>query len=192
MKKTSTILFLLLFAISCSRHEYQKFIPHDYSDVDSIHTDYLVSYSDDSIFAAGTPCGYKDTNGKIIIPRGKYESCWTDTFRNYAIVWDSASTFSLIVAIDRKERILFDIYLFDNWPDEPSEGLFRVKRNEKVGFANELGQVVIPCQYQCAFPFENGIARVAYKCTEYEGDCEHKAPESEEWFFIDKNGKKVK
>jgi hypothetical protein len=179
---------ILLTVFSCDKTEPKKAMVQDYYDMDSIQTDYLISYPDDSL---GNDLGYKNLNGKVIIPEGKYSHCWTDTFRNYAFVYDSLKTHSKIVAIDRKERVLFDAFLFDNYPDEPSEGLFRIKRNDKIGFANEQGQIIIPCQFQCAWPFENGLAKVAFKCKELRED-EHVTPVSDEWIYIDKKGNKVK
>jgi hypothetical protein len=178
---------LLLSSFSCDKQETKKPVTADYYDLDTIQTDYLLSYSDDSL---GNDLGYKNLKGDVIIPEGKYSHCWTDTFRNFAFVYDSLRTNSKIVAIDRKERILFDAFLFDNYPDEPSEGLFRVRRNGKTGFANEQGQIIIPCQFQCAWPFENGLAKVAFKCKEAKED-EHITSISDEWIHIDKKGNKV-
>lgn len=188
-KILSLVIAVIIF--SCGTSESYVRIKHMYHDIDSIRTDYLILFPADSDSSIGQPCGYKNVSGEIIIPKGKYSHCFTDTFRNFAIVWDEKNTNSETVAIDRNERILFDVFYFDNYPDEFSDGLFRVIRNEKIGYANEYGRIVIPCQFQCAYRFENGRAKVALHCKEFLGDCEHKAPESDEWFYIDKKGNRV-
>ena len=52
-----------------------------------------------------------------------------------------------------------------------------IRKGRKYGFADESGKVVIPCQWECAFPFSEGLARVL--------DANGK------WGFIDKTGKVV-
>ena len=153
--------------------------------------DTLIVVSPDSLIELGSPIGFVNLKGDTIIPIGKYSHCWTDTLKTYAIVFDKENTNGETVAIDRNENILFDIYFFDNGPDELSEGLFRVKRNDKIGYADKNGFIMIPCVYECAYPFENGTAKVAYHCKESKDDCGHTTPESEEWFYIDKNGIKI-
>ena len=53
------------------------------------------------------------------------------------------------------------------------------------------GKVVIKPQFDCAFPFENGIAQVGLNCTTYADDTEHHTWTSDNWFYIDKKGRKV-
>jgi hypothetical protein len=201
MKKHLLILFFGLLIAACGKKatvDYTSDTASDssnlgkertYTDLKETHSpDYLVEVSNHG-HEVGSPFAFVAQNGDTVIPFGKYSHCWTDTFRTYALVYDEIKTQGP-VAIDRNENILFDLYLFDNWPDEVSEGLFRVKRNEKIGYANEHGQVVIPCKYACAFPFENGRAKVTYHC-EFKDHDEHCAPESQEWFYIDKKGEKI-
>ena len=57
-----------------------------------------------------------------------------------------------------------------------SEGLAMVS-NGKIGFVDETGKVVIPCQWYRAMDFENGIAWVANV--------------NDKWGFINKTGKVV-
>lgn len=184
-------IFIILIALGCGSPEIKLHKLNSYYNVATIYSDYLISYSDNNEFSYGASCGYKNLQGKIVIPKGKYSHCQTDTFRHFAIVFDEKQTNSEIVAIDRKERILFDVYMFDTFPDESSEGLFRVKRNGKVGYANDYGQIVIPCKFQCADPFKGGRAKVAFSCKEFRAD-DHKPAESDEWFYIDKSGLKIK
>ena len=133
--------------------------------------------------------GYISQQGDTIIPLGKYDYCFTDTFRIYAIVHKTTGGF---YAIDRKENTMYEVFKFDNGPDYVEEGLFRIIENGKIGYADAAtGKVVIKPQYECAFPFENGIAKVSVKCKQTpEG--EFTKWESEKWSFINKKGKPVK
>ncbi len=145
--------------------------------------DYLVSF-DDTI---KNQYGYKNQNGDIVIPPGKYSMCFTDTFTTYAIVTMPHKGF---LAIDRKENILYEVFPFDNGPDEPSDGLFRIIGNHKIGYADAItGKVVIKPQFSCAQPFENGIAEVSDECTT-QTTGEHTSWLSDNWYHIDKSGKK--
>ena len=55
--------------------------------------------------------------------------------------------------------------------------LMRIQEDEKYGFADESGKVVIPCEWDYAFCFSEGLAKV----TDADGKCG----------FIDKTGKVV-
>lgn len=145
---------------------------------------YLVSFND----TIKDEYGYKNRNGDIVIPPGKYLRCFTDTFKTYAIVAKPNSGF---VAINRQENILYEVFPFDNGPDEPSEGLFRIMADKKIGYADSAsGKVVIKPQFDCARPFENGLAEVSTDC-KTEPDGEHSIWVSDHWYYIDKTGKKV-
>ena len=146
--------------------------------------DYLLSFA--NIITGES--GYKNQNGEIAIAPGKYAVCFTDTFRTYAIV---AKTEIGFVAIDRQENVLYKVFPFDNGPDEPSDGLFRILENNKIGYADSAtGKVVIKPQFDCAWPFDNGVAEVSTDC-KTQPDGEHSIWVSDHWFYIDKTGKKV-
>jgi hypothetical protein len=146
--------------------------------------DYLISFND----TAREEYGYKNLQGEIIIPGGKYSMCFTDTFRTYALVLKPGDGF---VAIDRNEKILYKVFPVDNGPDYPSEGLFRIIENNKIGFADSLtGKISIAPQFDCAFSFENGIAKVSNNCKK-EMQGEYEMWTSENWYYIDHTGKKT-
>ena len=130
---------------------------------------------------------YLNANGDTIIPFGKYEMCFTDTIKNYGIVMDKELGF---IGINIKDELLFKVMNYDNGPDYISDGMFRIVDNGKIGFADEDGKIVIAPQYECAYPFENGQAKVSLKCSKVTED-EHEMWNSEEWFFIDKKGEKI-
>lgn len=131
--------------------------------------------------------GYINAEGDTVISLGKYAYCFTDTFVNYAIVLQQDGR---CVAIDRSEKELYEVYWYDNGPDYLSDGLFRIRKNGKIGYADEEGQIRIDPQFACAGPFENGRARVAYTC-DIVPDGEHSSMESDQWFYIDRRGSKM-
>jgi hypothetical protein len=169
--QTKLLLFLLLYTLSsCGQNNRSK--------------DYLFLFSD----TAKDECGYKNQNGDTIIQPGKYKFCFTDTFKTYAIVMDK--NFGL-VAIDRRQKILYNVFPVDNGPDYAAEGLFRIVTNSKMGYASEAtGKVIIKPQFGCAFPFENGVAKVSLNCITH-SDGEHSYWTSDNWFYINREGKKV-
>lgn len=188
------IIMFLIVLLGCRETETGMNRTYEYADVDTIYTDYLISFSDDSDSSGRSSFGYKNLQGEVIIPMGKYERCFTDTFKNFAFVYDEKITGSKVVAINRNEKILFEAYMFDNGPDWPEEGLFRIIRNGKIGYADKNGIIVIEPEFECADQFENGTARVAINCNlaRSENDPEHTSMESDSWFYIDKNGNIVK
>ena len=93
------------------------------------------------------------------------------------------------VIMDSKKTTLYEVFIYDNGPDYASEGLIRVVKNGKIGYADaKTFAIVITPQFDCAFPFENGKAKVSNKCkTIKEG--EHSTWTSDEWQYVDKKGK---
>ncbi len=120
-------------------------------------TDYLIAYEDttkEGVF--GMPLiGYKTVDGKIVI-QAKYSSTNTDTLYCMAIVFDEKHHW---VGIDRQEQVILYPFIYDNGPDYLVEGLFRYIDNEKIGFANLDGDIIIPAQFDFVEPFENGLAQ---------------------------------
>jgi hypothetical protein len=169
---TFAALFLLVFLSHCKANQEPS------------KDDYWLSFHD----AAHSETGYKKPNGDIAIAAGKYPFCFTDTFRNFAIVAHPAQG---LVAIDKQEQILYQVFPFDNGPDEPSEGLFRIEMNHKIGFADaKSGKIIINPQYDGAYPFRQGVAKVNIGC-QTATDGEHSTWVGGNWFHIDKTGKKA-
>lgn len=132
---------------------------------------------------------YIDHKGDTIIPLGKYMYCFTDTFRTYAIVLIEPKGF---FAIDRNEKVMFEVYNYDNGPDYVEEGTFRMIENGKIGFADAAtGKILIKPIYECAYPFENGKAKVSVKCKQTPEN-EMIKWESENWIYINRKGKVLK
>ena len=63
--------------------------------------DYLLLFTD----TTKDEYGYKNQKGDTVIKLGKYNFCFTDTFRIYAIVSNKSSH---LVAIDRRRKVLYN------------------------------------------------------------------------------------
>ena len=93
------------------------------------------------------------------------------------------------VILDGNKTALYDVFIYDNGPDYPAEGLIRVVKNDKIGYADaKTYAVVIEPQFDCAYPFENGKAKVSNQCKTVK-DGEHNMWESEAWQYVDREGK---
>ncbi|WP_394993936.1 alpha/beta hydrolase [Emticicia sp.] len=93
------------------------------------------------------------------------------------------------VIMDSKKTTLYEVFPYDNGPDSPSEGLIRVVKNGKIGYADaKTYTIVITPQFDCAFPFENGKAKVSNQCKTIK-DGEHSIWTSDAWQYVDKKGK---
>jgi WG containing repeat len=131
---------------------------------------------------------YLNSAGDTVIPLGKYSFCFTEVFDKYAIVSLPGKGF---VGIDRKENIIFSVYVFDNGPDYPEDGLFRITDKGKIGYADTLGNIIVKPRYDCAYTFEKGIAKVGYGCLS-KTDGEHSWWVGGKWLRIDKKGNVIK
>ena len=149
------------------------------------NTDYLIRTED----SVSGKAGYVNVKGDTIIPPGKYSYCYTDTFKNFAIVSKENTG---IIGINRKEEVLYNVFIYDNGPDYLAEGYFRILKNNKMGYADSNGNIVIKPIYGCALPFEKGIAKAGMDCKIVRDGDEHWHWESNEWFYINKAGQRVK
>jgi len=187
----------MIALFSCREYIDKETTNYQYFDKpisDTISTEKLKAVTDEEYLQYGVRVAFVNKKNDTIIPFGKYAYYGTDTLEFYANVIEHAndSTYGRQVAIDRNQNILFDIVMFDNGPEPFNDGLTRVLRNNKMGYSNKFGQIVIPCEYDYAKWFENGKAEVTYNAKEYLDLDEHRRVESDEWFEIDKKGKKLK
>jgi hypothetical protein len=177
--------FILLFLFPWISSSGQQTPGHKVNFGSGAKDDALILFRD----TVTNEYGYKTLKGEIIIPSGKYLACFTDTFRTYAIVFTSRKLF---IAIDRHEQELYGIFRFDNGPDYTSEGLFRIVVGRKMGYADSAtGKIVIKPQFACAWPFEQGVAKVSNDCRRQRHG-EHSVWLSNSWYYIDKKGRRVK
>ena len=92
--------------------------------------------------------GYVNDKGDTII-RCIYPMAFTDTITHIGFVSDSSG---MIKCFNNEGKFLFNVFQFDNGPDYPVEGLFRI-----VG---ENNLIVIAPQYLFARPFKDSKTQV--------------------------------
>lgn len=136
---------------------------------------------------SGDDCAYLSVAGDTVIPFGRYYQSETPLFDNVAVVLKPGAGW---VAIDRHERVLYHLFMYDNGPDDPAEGVRRiVDAAGRIGFADSAsGRVVLAPQYVAAFPFAHGRARVGSRCQVLR-DGEHWLWSCAEWHYIDHQGR---
>lgn len=87
-------------------------------------------------------------------------------------------------------------FQYDNGDDYVSEGLYRiVDRKGRIGYADEAGRPVIRPRFAFGYPFEDGKAKVTDKGAMKEvpsSGGEYHYWESDEWYYIDRNGNIVR
>ena len=183
--------FAALFLTACSGNTPRP--QQKYFDVSaSAGKDTLTRVFRGEFYEPGLPCGYVNSRGDTLIPLGRYAVCFSQTIVRYGIVLAKKDSVFEWIAIDARGRRLYEVYPFDNGPDYVSEGLFRIMRWGKIGYADTTGKVVITPRFKCAQPFKNGRARVSYRCDKPEADADgHTAMTGAAWFYIDINGKKI-
>lgn len=199
--KFSQLIILVFSAISIfscgqkSEKEAINYIYFDKSQTDTIAKDPLIAVTDEEYLQYGSRVAFLNIKGDTIIPFGKYAYLGTDTLIHYAnvIEFPKDSSYGRWISIDRNQNTLYDLVSFDNRPDYFHEGLVRAKRNGKMGFADKYGQIIIPCEYDFVWWFEDGKAKVTFDAKEIRAKYDdHTRIESDEWFYIDKNGNKIK
>ena len=94
------------------------------------------------------------------------------------------------VALDKTGKKLFTIFTYDNGPDYTSEGLFRIIENNKIGYSNEQGQIIIQPKFDAALPFQNELAGFCLECS-HQADGDHSFWSGGKWGFINKTGEIV-
>lgn len=95
------------------------------------------------------------------------------------------------VGIDRTEKVLYEVFPYDAGPDYPSEGLFRIVENGKIGYADlEHGAIRIKPEYPAASPFQNGYAQVCPDCETLQ-DGEYSSWVNGKWGLIGRDGELV-
>ena len=151
------------------------------------------AHTDSRLFVAekNNLYGYVNVKGDTVVAC-KYLCSYTDTIVRIGFVGDNSGK---IRCFDNKGNMLFYVFNFDNGPDYPSEGYFRIiDSNELFGFANTRGNVVIKPQYKFANPFKDGKAKVTNTGQKITADTiseSHWYWASNNWFFISHKGKKL-
>ncbi|CAN0590351.1 unnamed protein product, partial [Ectocarpus sp. 12 AP-2014] len=134
----------------------------------------------------GVPSGYLNSKGDTIIPIEKYYYCYTDTIRDFGMVIERET--GKIIGIDENATELFEVFKYDNGPDFSENGIIRIIKNGKIGYANSKGEIVVEPYYKYASRFINGTAKVSNN--EING-CENPWFPSQ-YIEIDLNGTEIK
>ena len=134
--------------------------------------------------------GYVNAKGDTIVSC-TFTFAYTDTISCIGFVADSAGA---IKCFNNEGDFLFKVFNYDNGPDYPADGLFRiVDDNALVGFADTLGNVVISPRFKFAYPFKEGRAMVTdtgVLVVDSEGVDRHTTWLSDKWYFISKKNDK--
>lgn len=185
IRQLTFILFLLLFAYSIYGQKKFKVVVTETDTWKDIYS--LV-----------------DENGKLIrqLDTSKYLMCFNpDQYVYFGIF--GVRGFKGWAAIDANENTLFNIYntsFGEPSPDYLIEGKIRIAdTNNRIGFANNKGQVIIKPQFEIATSFHNGKAIIGQTCKKVpweahakESDCHHYSIVCEQHGFIDMKGTIIK
>lgn len=147
--------------------------------------------------------GYKDSRGKIEIPPKFTYLTQQNIFRNIMPVYEKISgsedeTLKYYLLKNGKKVGKDSLYVGQYFLDCENENKIRFRDpiNDKVGFFDKNGRVVIPAIYNDVTPFYNGIAlaiknakRMCVDGTEYskQNPCEHWRWQGENLLINDKN-----
>lgn len=192
--KYLSILGLLLSVCSCQNNEAQQ--PEEnkqvYFEIDYKNTSDTLFRVPRSQYYDNQKFCYLNQKGDTVIPYGKFHMSFSDTITRYGVAIEKTGETYDMIGINKKGQRLYEIHWFDNGQDLMSDNTFRIIRNGKIGYADKSGKIIIKPQYACAYPFENGSAKVTYDCNTFPQDPTPKAPESDTWFYINKKGEKLK
>ncbi len=129
--------------------------------------------------------GYMTESHKVVI-EPKYIMAEDFSPEGIAAVADKNSW----AYINARGDVLVHPFIYDNGPDYFSEGLARYEAEGKIGFFDKRGKIIIPAQFDFAFPFHEGLAVFCSGCRAV-SEGEHKIVVGGKWGFIDKRGKTV-
>jgi hypothetical protein len=140
------------------------------------------------VFDANEQPAFINEKLDTVIPFGQYTHSFSDTIFELGFVTDTSGK---ILGLNETGDVLFEVYNYDNGPDYVQDGLFRIVRDGKIGYADEAGNIVIEPQFECAYAFENGKATVTIECEKIPDVEGSTLWESTEWYHIDTTGKTV-
>ena len=189
MKKALTLIFGSLLFSSVSAQDSSAYTIQYYEIEDFTPEDTLFRVPMEE-YAIGEDFCYTNQKGDTVIPFGRYYAGYFDTITTYGIMIERSNDSWELFGIDQKGQRLYEVFWFDNGPDYIEDGLFRIERNGKIGYADTRGKIVIEPQYQCAYPFSEGRAQVTYDC-EITTEFEFTVWKSDSWFRINKKGQKT-
>ncbi len=144
--------------------------------------------------------GVKNKAGKIIVPaQFKIFSYLKDgdPVEGETILFDGSKEGEKLeknawgYVYDRKGKFLYKPFLYDNGADYFSEGLRRLVKNGKVGFADRNGKIVIQPEHDFVSPFNYGYAAFCDGCDWEKTEDEHRAMVGGTWGVMNVKGQAV-
>lgn len=146
----------------------------------------LVAHSHTKELSTGDSICYLNAQKDTVIPFGVYTYCGSDKITQIGFVQKQGK----IICLNNRGQELFEVFQYDNGPDYPSEGLFRiVDKDGKIGFADTTGHVVITPQFAFAYPFADGKAEVTKEGKPQPiGKDGYSTWKSKNWYYINKEG----
>jgi hypothetical protein len=178
MKNIILTLFLFSTILSFSQEKYKYKIGKDWNGSREVYS--IINKNGDTIQK---------------LDSSKYLNTLQNEFNHFVIFEIKGK--SGWSAIDIKEKFLFQVYnrlQGEPFPDYLKENRIRViDENNKIGFADSLGTIIIKPQFERVTEFDNGFAIIQSECTEIkneENKGEHPGVryECEKIGYIDKNG----
>ncbi len=122
------------------------------------------------------PCGYVAEGGKELeyyadcvcpsdsVPKIKQNHIWNLQAEKDSLGWMATKDFGWFLIHKNKGIIIWGVATMDNGPDYFADGLVRIQRKKKWGFADSAGKIIVAPIYDGALPFENGSGKVCVKC----------------------------
>lgn len=103
--------------------------------------------------------GYKDARGNVVVkPRFAFAQPFGALGVAEAVQDKSFGYFNC-------KGTFFEVVNIDTAPDRFREGLVRIRANDRIGYANLLGETVIAPRFEDAEGFCRGVARIGERCT---------------------------
>ena len=94
----------------------------------------------------------------------------------------------------RRDGASIEVPAVDNGPDAFSEGLVRIRRGGRIGFADRSFRTVVAPRFDFAWPFEKGRALVCEGCATEStapGEEAHAPATGGRWGYVDRSGREV-
>jgi hypothetical protein len=142
----------------------------------------------------GIVCGYLNKGGDTIVQAGKYNNLPEKIKKPLIVQCTGESNKWVMINNDALE--MYRIYAFGGDPDSFNEGLLRIIQDDKIGFINRKGQIIISPEYCQATPFFKGKSIVNVNATKVDKSATDTQNsilwEGGNWGVIDTKGNVVK
>jgi hypothetical protein len=126
--------------------------------------------------------GYKNASGRVLI-KPHFSMAKAFSPEGIAAVVDEAGW----AYINKKGETIIRPFVIDNGPDYFKDGLARFRCDNKFGFFDRTGKIIIDAQFDFALPFHEGLAAVCEGCKE-ETHGEYHSVKGGTWGYINKQG----